>query len=203
MAVTKVGMRIGGNGRALEALLLALAEHDPYTGLHSARVAELAGALAAQIGLPARLQRLVRHAALVHDVGKAALPGALLRRRGRLGDAELDLVRRHPAVGARLVGCLPGTDALAAAVLHHHERWDGRGYPAGLAGEQIPLTARLIFVADAYDAMTSVRPYGEVLSPAEAVAEIERCAGSQFDPAAVKHLLAVHAAGGLSAHPGR
>lgn len=202
MAVGEVGTQIAAPGRALEALLLALADHDPYSGLHSARVADLAGALAAEARLPARLQHLVRHAALAHDVGKAVLPGALLRRRGRLGEAELELVRGHPAAGARLVRNVPGAGGLAAAVLHHHERWDGRGYPAGLAGEQIPLAARLIFVADAFDAMTSARPYGEVLSPAEAVAEIERCAGSQFDPAAVAHLLAVHSAGGLAARAG-
>jgi HD-GYP domain-containing protein (c-di-GMP phosphodiesterase class II) len=110
------------------------------------------------------------------------VPTAILRKPGPLDPDEVAQVRRHPEVGARLVGPLSLSSEALACILFHHERWDGRGYPFGVCGEQIPLEARVLAVADAYDAMTSFRPYRPTLTPAAALEEVERCAGSQFDP---------------------
>jgi HD-GYP domain-containing protein (c-di-GMP phosphodiesterase class II) len=136
------------------------------------------------MGLPPDAVELTRLAANLHDLGKLAIPEELLRKPGPLTDPERLVLERHPQIGFRMLESL-GVDPVAAAVLHHHERWDGYGYPDGLAGDAIPLDARIIFVADAYDAMTSDRIYRPRLSRRQALAELERCAGSQFDPEVV------------------
>ena len=171
-----------GLNPALVSLVDRVEQHDMYTGGHSRRVAWYAGRLAHLIGLADHAAGVARRTGLVHDIGKMIVPEHVLCKKGRLTDRELELMRLHPVLGANILSRMPGMDELAPGVLHHHERWDGAGYPRGLVGPAIPVAARLIFVVDAFDAMTTNRPYGEVLSEEEAMAEIERCSGSQFDP---------------------
>lgn len=166
----------------LSSLHRKLSGHDRYTGGHSARVANYAVTVARQLGLNRREVDLVGKAALVHDIGKVGVPNEILSKTGSLNDAEFALIRLHPTVGAIILSTLPGMDEVIPIVLHHHERWDGRGYPSGLSGLDIPLASRIILVVDAFDAMTTSRPYGKVLSPDAAMQEIRDCAGRQFDP---------------------
>jgi diguanylate cyclase (GGDEF)-like protein/putative nucleotidyltransferase with HDIG domain len=167
--------------RAAASLARAVDSRDAYTGSHSERVATLSSQIAEQLGLSADDIELTRLAGSLHDLGKLAIPEEILRKPAALSDAERLVLERHPQIGYRMLESL-GVDPIADWVLHHHERWDGHGYPDGLAGEEIPLGARIIFVADAFDAMTSDRLYRAALSFDEAVAEVERCAGTQFDP---------------------
>jgi diguanylate cyclase (GGDEF)-like protein/putative nucleotidyltransferase with HDIG domain len=170
--------------RAAASLAKAVDARDAYTGSHSERVAELAGRIARRLGADEPQIELTRLAGSLHDLGKLAIPEEILRKPENLTDAERLVLERHPQIGYRMLESL-GVDPIAEWVLHHHERWDGAGYPNGLHGEEIPLGARIIFVADAFDAMTSERVYRHPLTPAEALDELERCAGSQFDPAIV------------------
>jgi putative nucleotidyltransferase with HDIG domain len=175
--------------RAAASLARAVDSRDAYTGSHSERVANLAAEIAAKLGLPAEEVELTRLAGSLHDLGKLAIPEEILRKPAALSDAERLVLERHPQIGYRMLESL-GVDPIAYWVLHHHERWDGSGYPDGLAGERIPLGARIIFVSDAFDAMTSDRLYRESLSHEDAIAEVERCSGSQFDPEVVNAFLA-------------
>jgi diguanylate cyclase (GGDEF)-like protein/putative nucleotidyltransferase with HDIG domain len=167
--------------RAAASLAKAVDARDTYTGSHSTRVAELAAWIAAHLGLDAEQVELARLAGSLHDLGKLAIPEEILRKPGPLTPPERLVLERHPQIGFRMLESL-GVDPVAEWVLRHHERWDGTGYPDGLAGSEIPLGARIIFIADAYDAMTSDRAYRGRLTPQAAVSELERCAGSQFDP---------------------
>jgi diguanylate cyclase (GGDEF)-like protein/putative nucleotidyltransferase with HDIG domain len=167
--------------RAAASLARAVDARDVYTGSHSQRVAELAARTARRLGLPDEEVELTRLAASLHDLGKLAIPEEILRKPSPLTEPERIVLERHPQIGFRMLESL-GVDPVAEWVLHHHERWDGSGYPDGLPGERIPLGARIIFVADAYDAMTSERVYRRRVIPAEAIAELQRCAGTQFDP---------------------
>ncbi len=167
--------------RAAASLARAVDARDVYTGSHSQRVADLAARTARRLGLPDEEVELTRLAASLHDLGKLAIPEEILRKPGPLTDPERMVLERHPQIGFRMLESL-GVDPVAEWVLHHHERWDGSGYPDGLPGESIPLGARIIFVADAYDAMTSERVYRRRVTPAQAIEELQRCAGSQFDP---------------------
>jgi diguanylate cyclase (GGDEF)-like protein len=170
--------------RAAASLAKAVDARDTYTGSHSERVSELAARVATRLGLDAEQVELTRLAGSLHDLGKLAIPEELLRKPGTLTDSERLVLERHPQIGFRMLDSL-GVDPVAHLVLHHHERWDGVGYPDGLRGEQIPLGARIIFVTDAYDAMTSDRIYRPKRSSQAALAELERCAGTQFDPGIV------------------
>ncbi len=170
--------------RAAASLAKAVDARDTYTGSHSERVSELAARVATRLGLDAEQVELTRLAGSLHDLGKLAIPEELLRKPGSLADSERLVLERHPQIGFRMLDSL-GVDPVAHLVLHHHERWDGAGYPDGLRGEQIPLGARIIFVTDAYDAMTSDRIYRPKRSSQAALAELERCAGTQFDPGIV------------------
>jgi diguanylate cyclase (GGDEF)-like protein/putative nucleotidyltransferase with HDIG domain len=173
--------------RAAASLARAVDARDVYTGSHSQRVAELAARTARRLGLPDEEVELTRLAASLHDLGKLAIPEEILRKPGPLTEPERIVLERHPQIGFRMLESL-GVDPVADWVLHHHERWDGSGYPDGLSGEGIPLGARIIFVADAYDAMISERVYRRRVSPEEAIAELDRCAGTQFDPSVVAAL---------------
>ena len=175
--------------RAAASLARAVDSRDAYTGSHSERVANLAAEVASQLGLPAEEIELTRLAGSLHDLGKLAIPEEILRKPAALSDAERLVLERHPQIGYRMLESL-GVDPIAYWVLHHHERWDGSGYPDGLAEERIPLGARIIFVSDAFDAMTSDRLYRDSLSYEDAIAEVERCSGSQFDPDVVNAFLA-------------
>jgi diguanylate cyclase (GGDEF)-like protein len=170
--------------RAAASLARAVDARDVYEGSHSERVADLAARIAARMGLEQEQVEMTRLAASLHDLGKLAVPEDILRKPGPLTDGERLVLERHPQIAYRMLESL-GVDPLAEWILHHHERWDGAGYPDGLHGEDIPLGARIIFVADAYDAMTNDRVYQRKLSVAAALAELDDCAGSQFDPDAV------------------
>ncbi len=167
--------------RAAASLAKAVDARDTYTGSHSTRVAELSAWIAHRLGLDREHIELTRLAGSLHDLGKLAIPEEILRKPGPLTDPERLVLQRHPEIGHRMLESL-GVDPVAEWVLHHHERWDGTGYPERLRGEEIPLGARIIFVADAYDAMTSDRAYRGRLAPREAIEELERCSGTQFDP---------------------
>lgn len=176
----------------LENLVDTVSRHDTYTGGHSRRVAHYAVRIGEVMGYPAMQLDCVRRAGLVHDIGKIVIPDRILRKEGHLNEEELRLVRMHPVLGASILGRMPGMEDLIAAVLYHHERWDGSGYPDGISEEEIPTEARMILVADAFDAMTTQRPYGEVRTAEEAVAELSLHAGKQFDPLFVAALAAAH-----------
>ncbi len=170
--------------RAAASLAKAVDARDTYTGSHSTRVAELSSWIAHRLGFDQEHIELTRLAASLHDLGKLAIPEEILRKPGPLTDAERLVLQRHPEIGYRMLESL-GVDPIADWVLHHHERWDGTGYPERLRADEIPLGARIIFVADAYDAMTSERAYRGRLTPREAIEELEHCSGTQFDPAIV------------------
>jgi len=171
--------------RAAASLAKAVDARDAYTGSHSERVGDLAARIARRLGLDESQTELTRLAASLHDLGKLAIPEEILRKPGVLSESERLVLERHPQIGFRMLESL-GVEPIADWVLHHHERWDGTGYPDGMHGEEIPLGARIIFVADAFDAMTSERVYRDPLSERDALAELQRCAGTQFDPAIVE-----------------
>ncbi len=174
---------------ALAALVDIVELRDPYTAGHSARVAEMARTLAVRLGMTPEEADLVESAGRIHDVGKVALDPGGLTRAGALTDAEWAEMRRHPGLGADVVQRLNAYGTGHRLVRHHHEAWDGRGYPDRLQGESIPLGARILAVADAYDAMTSARPYREARSAEEAREILRQGAGQQWDAGVVAALL--------------
>ncbi len=176
---------------AVEALAVALTERDRYTGEHSEAVIEMSASVARNLGLRGAEVDRIRSAALLHDIGKVAIPDDILHKPGPLTDREWILMREHPVIGERILSVLPGMSVVARIVRHEHERWDGGGYPDGLAGEDIPIGSRIIIAADAYHAITSDRPYRAARSHADAIDELTRCAGSQFDPNVTAALVGV------------
>jgi putative nucleotidyltransferase with HDIG domain len=160
----------------------ALEARDPYVYGHSTRVTALAESLARLLGWRRPQLDALRLGGSLHDVGKIVVAAEILRKPGALSAAELTQIRTHPLAGARLIRGLADLRPARPYVLHHHERWDGDGYPTRRAGERIPLGARLLCIADAFDAMTSDRAYRAALTVDRALGEVERCAGSQFDP---------------------
>jgi putative nucleotidyltransferase with HDIG domain len=181
----------GANEDLLNVLVMAIETRDPYTSGHSMRVATLARLIAADMGLSAKRVHVIERAALLHDIGKIDLAyAALLRKPYSLTAEERALIQTHAATGAELLTKLSSVTAeVIRAVRNHHERYDGKGYPDGLAGEQIPLAARIIMLCDSVDAMLSDRPYRKALGVAQVRAELVRCSGSQFDPAIVQAIL--------------
>jgi HD-GYP domain-containing protein (c-di-GMP phosphodiesterase class II) len=151
-------------------------------------VGDVAARIAIRMGLSVEHVELVRLGGLLSDVGKLALPDDLLQKPGPLTDSERQAVQRHPEIGFAMLDSL-GADPVATWIRYHHERWDGRGYPERLSGERIPLGARILFVADAFEAMTSDQAWRPKLTVSEALAELVRCAGTQFDPAVVAALV--------------
>ena len=174
--------------RAAASLAKAVDARDAYTGSHSERVSDLAARIATRLGVDREQVELTRLAASLHDLGKLAIPEEILRKPGPLSETERLVLERHPQIGYRMLESL-GVDPVADWVLHHHERWDGTGYPDGVGGDEIPLGARIILVADAYDAMTSDRVYRGRLTDEQAIAELARCSGTQFDPEIVAALV--------------
>jgi HD-GYP domain-containing protein (c-di-GMP phosphodiesterase class II) len=169
-------------GSLLATFSAALEARDPYLKGHSTRVTAFAESLARLLGWRGSRLEALHLGGSLHDVGKISVDASVLRKRGPLTERELEQIRRHPVTGARLVESFDDFEAALPYVLHHHERWDGFGYPHGLSGDGIPLEARVLGVADAFDAMTSVRAYRPALTIEQALAELDRCAGSQFDP---------------------
>ena len=180
-----------------QALLAALNARENYTAAHSEAVLELALDVAAELGIDSDDATSVGQVALLHDIGKVGVPDAILQKPGRLTGPEWDVMREHPAIGAQIVNAIGSLSHLAPAVRAEHERWDGSGYPDGLAGEDVPLASRICFVCDAWHAMTSDRPYRRALTPDEARAELERHTGTQFCPTTVAALLRVLDRGGV------
>jgi putative nucleotidyltransferase with HDIG domain len=178
----------GDSQAEIRGLVKALAEADGDTYRHSLEVAATATMVGERLGLARTEIVEVELAALLHDVGKLRLPPHILGKPGRLTDDERRLVRLHPEWGAEMVGRIPGLEAVAVIVRLHHERPDGSGYPHGLSHERIPVASRIVSVCDAYGAMTKRRPYSEPLDVAAALLELERHAGTQFDPEAVDAL---------------
>lgn len=170
----------------LHALTRSIDAKDAYTRGHSQRVAELSRALAQKIGLPDEQCERIYLSGLLHDVGKIGVPEAVLTKPGRLTDEEFTLIKKHPEIGAQILGNIKQLQDILPGVLYHHERWDGKGYPHMLAGDKIPLLGRIICVADSFDAMTSTRTYRAARSLEAVLQEIDRCAGAQFDPALAK-----------------
>jgi diguanylate cyclase (GGDEF)-like protein len=168
---------------AIEALAMLVDVRDDYTGTHAADVSRLAHAVALELELGAGEAQAISVAARLHDVGKVAVPDAILRKQGKLTEEEWTIMRTHPVVGAEVVGLIPALRPIAPIVRAHHERMDGQGYPDGIKGEDIPLGARVIAVADAYSAMTSDRPYRMALPADAALKELRTNSGTQFDPA--------------------
>lgn len=166
----------------VRALAAAVEAKDGYTGAHIQRVHAIGLLLANTIAPQEAGDPQLAYGFLLHDVGKLTVPDAVLTKPGPLTASEWTLMRRHPEAGARILRAVPFLDRAVDVVLHHHERWDGRGYPAGLEGDEIPLWARIFAVADTIDAITSDRPYRRGRSLDEAVAEIHARAGTQFDP---------------------
>jgi len=175
--------------RAAATLARAVDAHDAYTGSHSHTVGELAARVAMRLGMDEEEIELVRLAGSLHDLGKLAIPEEILRKPGPLNEAERLVLERHPQIAFRMLDPL-GVEPLGSWVLHHHERWDGGGYPDRLARDTIPLGARILFVADAFDAMTTDRVYRGRRTTDAAIAELERCAGTQFDPQVVRAFVA-------------
>jgi diguanylate cyclase (GGDEF)-like protein len=191
-ASSRPGDEIGWRARlrAASSLAQTVDEREAIESRHSEAVGDLAAKLALRMGMSDHEVELVRLAGRLHDIGKLAVPREVLRKASELTESERGIVERHPQIGYRMLESL-GVHPMSTWVLHHHERWDGSGYPDRLAGENIPLAARVLSVADAFDAMTRARAFrGQPRSTVEAVAELRRCAGTQFDPEVVEALVA-------------
>jgi two-component system, cell cycle response regulator len=169
-----------------DVLLGLLREREPNLHAHLQEVGRLAGLAGHRLGMDVERLDELRRAAELHDIGKAAIPDAILNKPGPLTENEWTFMRRHTYVGERILAAAPALAPVAALVRSSHERWDGEGYPDGLVGEAIPVGARIIAVCDAFDAMTSERPYAEAMSPSDAITELRRGAATQFDPAVVE-----------------
>ncbi|MGQ9825039.1 MAG: HD-GYP domain-containing protein, partial [Desulfotomaculales bacterium] len=175
-----------GRSAIVDALLQALSIRDFITAGHAERLEKLAVALGKEAGLPEQRIADLRLFACLHDLGKLGVPDAILLKPGPLSPEEKTEIEKHSEYGYRIAVTIPELFPIADWILKHHERWDGKGYPLGLKQEEIPLECRILSIADAFDAMTSSRPYREPVSKAEALAELLRCAGTQFDPRLVR-----------------
>ena len=159
---------------------------DLNTGVHSTRLAEWGMRVGRDLGVEERRMPDIEMGALLHDIGKVGIPDQILNKPGRLSDEEFQLIKRHPEFGWSVIRKLPGLEIASLYVLHHHENFDGTGYPAGLSGGDIPIGARIVSVIDAFDAMVSSRPYRQGLPVDEAIRRLNESSGTQFDPAVVK-----------------
>ncbi|MDO8671760.1 MAG: diguanylate cyclase [Dehalococcoidia bacterium] len=175
----------------LEALVNAVDGKDHYTRAHSEHVAKFALRLSDSLGMQADTKRMIRVAALLHDVGKIGIPDHILRKPGPLDADEREIVRQHPLLSEMIMRETPQLTDMLDGVRHHHERWDGQGYPRGLKGDDVPIIARLLAIADAYSAMVTDRPYRKALPLQEAIQELRRGAGSQFDPSMIEPFIEV------------
>ncbi len=177
--------------QTMQGIATIVDQRDPYTAGHSHRVSEYAVAIATKLKLSKGSIERVRAAALLHDLGKIGIPDAVLLKNGPLDDAEREIIRAHPTIANEILAPVEAMSRIAPCVLHHHERWDGAGYPMGLSGQGIPLLSRVIAVADTFDAMTTDRPYREALSVTEARARILAGSDQQWDPRCVTAMIAL------------
>lgn len=173
----------------LLSLVSTIEAKDPYTKLHSHRVTQWSIEIAKAMKLPQGDIDIIKSAGILHDIGKIGIPDSVLMKPGKLTDAEYQIIKTHPTIGENIVMPLNLLAKERALIRNHHERWDGNGYPDGLKGEENPLVARILAVADSYDAMTSERVYREAKKDEEALLEVKRCSGSQFDPDVVESFL--------------
>ena len=171
----------GGSFGVLDALVTAIDNKDHYTRRHSEEVTLYSLMVAKELGYSQEALRTVRISGLLHDVGKIAVPDEILRHPGRLNSEEWAIMQQHPVFGALIVKDVPNLDEVIEGVRYHHERWDGGGYPEGLSGNDIPRLGRLLAVGDCYSAMTTDRPYRKAFTPEEALREIDKSIGTQFD----------------------
>ncbi|MDP9245454.1 MAG: HD domain-containing protein [Chloroflexota bacterium] len=192
---TALRASLAENERTYDATLAALSSaldvRDTETEGHARRVVRYMELIAEGLNVPVEQHATLRRGALLHDIGKIGVPDHILRKPGPLTENEWYTMKTHPDLGAKIIANVPFLQEVAIIIRAHHERWDGNGYPEGLAGEQIPLGARIFAVADSFDAMTSDRPYRRGRDLDEALAEIERCSATQFDPEVVRAFLAV------------
>jgi diguanylate cyclase (GGDEF)-like protein len=186
MYAQKNSGRASARQQSIDVLVRTLAERSPGLKAHLQEVADLAETVARRLGLTDDETAQVRHAAELHDVGKVAVPERIVEKPGPLNAEEWSFMRKHTLIGERIIAAAPALAGVARLVRSTHEHWDGRGYPDGLVGEDIPLGARIVAVADAFDAMTVRRPYSEPRKPQEALGELRQCAGAQFDPVVVE-----------------
>lgn len=175
----------------VKTVAAAIEANDPYTKGHSERVSELTLALGKELGFPERELQKLQYVALLHDVGKIGISESILNKPGTLTEEEYEEIKRHSAIGAEILEKIQFLSNKSEIILYHHEKYDGSGYPAGLKGTEIPVEARILSIADAYNAMTTSRPYRNAMTPAAAVEELTRCSGIQFDPELVKTFKAV------------
>jgi len=173
----------------VEALNSTIDAKDHYTFNHSSRVAKLSAQLAEAFGVDEKTTKAIAHAASIHDIGKIGIEENILNKNGGLTDDEYELIRKHPAIGVRIIQSIPFLEDAIPVILHHHERYDGKGYPQGIEGENIPLAARIVGVADAVDAMLSDRPYRAALMLDDVLNELKDKSGTQFDSAIVDLIL--------------
>jgi putative nucleotidyltransferase with HDIG domain len=189
---------------AVETLNATVDARDPYTAGHSQRVQEIAVSIARELGIEGKELDAIGHAGLFHDIGKLGVPDAILTKPAKLSDQEYELMKRHPADGAKIVAKFGRLREAVLLIRHHHERWDGHGYPDHLRGDAIPLGAAIVGLADAWDAMTTDRPYHRALDPNEAEAELRDNRGSQFAPAVVDAFFRIlERSGGAERKPAR
>ncbi len=181
----------GMDAESTRAMVAAIDARDPYTRAHSVSVAAYAEAIGRRMGLSAPVLASLRKAALLHDIGKIGVPDAILTKPGPLTADEYDTVKRHPEIAIEILGHLSFLEEQLPLILHHHERYDGRGYPAGLVGERIPIGARILAVADALDTMFSPRTYKPAYKTDQVRAELIAGSGRQFDPAVIQATLAL------------
>lgn len=173
----------------VSALILTIDAKDHYTFNHSKRVAELSCNIAKALGVSAKMIKEIESAASIHDIGKIGVEEGILKKNGKLSFEEYTGIKKHPVIGVRIVQSIPFLEDAIPVILHHHEWFDGRGYPEGIIGEMIPLSARIVIVADAIDAMMSDRPYRDALTTKKVYSELKEKAGSQFDPKIVDIIL--------------
>jgi putative two-component system response regulator len=176
--------------RSIQSLVKALEAKDSYTRGHSERVTFYSLELAKGLGKSVDMEKL-RSAGILHDLGKIGIPETILNKPGKLENEEFLIVKKHPSMGVRILEPIESLKGVFPVIMHHPERYDGKGYPAGLQGEKIPIEARILAIADTYDAMTSNRAYRDALSPQKAVEEIDKFAGVQFDPDLASQFMAI------------
>jgi len=175
----------------IQTLARAIDAKDPYTRGHSDRVTRYAVKIAKEMNLSESAVRNIEYSALIHDIGKIGIQEAILTKKGKLTETEYEIVKMHPLIGESIITPVKFLNGIAPLILYHHERFNGKGYLEGLRGESIPLGARIISVADAFDAMTSNRPYRKALTKEEARKELEKESGERFDPQVIKAFLRV------------
>lgn len=170
------------NMEAIEEFRRQVYYYDPYTSMHAEHVAELMGGLASQMCMSSNEINLAFIVGLIHDVGKIKIPCHILTKPSRLTKEEFEVMKQHAEHGANILAAIEGAEAVVPIMRHHHERYDGKGYPQGIAGKDIPLLSRMLAICDSFDAMTTKRCYREPVTLEECIAELKRCSGTQFDP---------------------